>query len=77
MRQMHQSSLHLLTQIFVRNVSIRIVKAASFLRESAAIAATQDTSSCKATANNAHLRMMPVRNVKTILFVISASPGTL
>ena len=64
-------------RIFARNVSIRTVRAASFLKESVVIAATQDTSNFKATASNAHLKMMPARNVKTILFVTSASPGTL
>ena len=77
MRQMPQSSLHLLTQTFARNVSIRTVRAANFLKELVAIAATQDTSSFKATASNAHLKMMPARNVKTILFATSASLGTL
>jgi hypothetical protein len=74
---MLQSSLHSLMQIFARNVNTRTVRAASFLRELVAIAATQDTSNCKATASNAHLRMMPVRNVKIILFATSASLGIL
>ena len=58
-------------------MSIRTVRAANFLKESVVIAATQDTSSCKATASNARLRMMPAKNVIIILFATSASLGIL
>lgn len=71
------SSFSSSTQIFAKNVNTKTAKAAKYLKVLDAIVATRATLSSKATVNNAHHKMMPAWNARTILFASSVSLDTL